>query len=114
MVDQLALPKTICAPPRNISAATTPGISAASAAASSSVSVQPLPPPVRTPPEVRLPDITMIRFEPDRNLVRHPFLRASTDRNHGDHAPTPMMMPSMVGMLRSRLVRSARSATRRW
>ena len=114
MVDQLALLKTICAPPRNIGAATTPGS----------------PPPVCR---------SIVFGQRQATAAAHTHAaRGQIARHHDDQvqaetarsgppprscapaptaimaitAPTPMMMPSASQYAASRF-RSARSATRR-
>ncbi len=112
VVLQLALAATTCAPVRRLGAAAcTSGTSAAMARASSSVSVCPVCAPRRTPPVVCAPGSTSMMLVP-RLLI------CSSTRCCAPPpmaiivitAATPMMMPSIVSMLRSQLVPSARSA----
>src|SRR4051812_20196885 len=91
----------------------TPG-SCLSALASSGVSVVELPWPMRTPPEEKLPALIMIMLVPadltrSSIVVRAPVPSATMVMT----APTPMIMPSMVRMVRSLLRLSALSAIRR-
>src|SRR5262245_55348615 len=81
--------------------------------ASSSVIVSCEPRPWRTPPVLLDPDRTMSRFEP--RLWICSAMRACAPEpieTIAITAATPMMMPSIVRMLRSLLTRSARTAMR--
>ena len=89
-------------------------ISRCSAWASSSVSEILLPEPPRAPPMVREPFSTIMMLEPRLSIVF--FTRDWAPDPIATMAITdemPMMMPSEVRMLRSRLLRNAREADRR-
>ena len=85
-----------------------------SAAASSGVMVVEFPWPMRTPPVEKLPAITMIMLVPadftrSSIVVRAPVPRPTIVIT----APTPMIIPSIVRMVRILLRLSALSAIRR-
>ncbi len=112
-VDQFWLPQISCAVPRSAGADMVSGISRGIAAASSSVMVRLEPKPMRTPPEVVVPDRISSRLEPSERICSSTrFCAPAPTAIITITAATPMMMPSMVSTLRSLFTASARIATR--
>ena len=114
-VDQLVPSKITCACERmNGADATTPSTSRMMARASSSVRLEDAPAPSRTPPTWTLPAVITTRLAPRLRIWSLTRARAPEPMaTMAITAATPMMMPSMVSMLRIAFAAMAWSADRR-